>query len=140
MNHSPMKCPKCHFKNTPETRFCGQCGTELNPTEAPTETIRTSIREIERGSLIAGRYEAVEEIGTGGMDNVYKVFDQKIQDMIALKLIKPEIGTDKTIIERFSRELKTARKIAPRNVCRMFDIGEEAGTRFITMSLSRAST
>jgi serine/threonine protein kinase len=128
-----MKCPKCNFRNSSDTRFCGQCGTELNPSEAPTETIRTSVREIKRGSLVAGRYEVVEEIGTGGMGNVYKVFDQKIHEMIALKLIKPEIGTDKTIIERFSRELKTARRIAHRNVCRMFDIGEEAGTHFITM-------
>ncbi len=128
-----MKCPKCDFKNTPDTRFCGQCGTELNPSEAPTETIRTITKKIERGSLFAGRYELIEEIGSGGMGNVYKVFDQKIQEMIALKLIRPEIGTDKAVIERFSRELKTARKIAHRNVCRMFDIGEESGTHFITM-------
>jgi len=128
-----MKCPKCNFRNTPETRFCGQCGTELNPAEAPTETIRTSVRDIERGSFIFGRYEVVEEIGSGGMGKVYRVFDKKIHEMVALKLIRPEIGTDKEIVERFSQELKTARKIAHRNVCRMFDIGEEAGTHFITM-------
>ncbi len=128
-----MKCPKCYFRNSPDTRFCGQCGTELNPAEAPTETIQTSVRDIERGDLFAGRYEVVEGIGSGGMGKVYKVFDKKIHEMIALKLIKPEIGTDKAIIERFSQELKTARKITHRNVCRMFDIGEEAGTHFITM-------
>jgi len=128
-----MKCPKCSFRNTPETRFCGQCGTELNPSEAPTETIRTSVRDIERGSFLFGRYEVVEEIGAGGMGKVYRVFDKKINEMVALKLIRPEIGTDRSIIERFSQELKTARKIAHRNVCRMFDIGEEAGTHFITM-------
>jgi serine/threonine protein kinase len=75
----------------------------------------------------------VEEIGEGGMGKVYRVFDKKIHEMVALKIIKPEIGTDKEIVERFSQELKTARKIAHRNVCRMFDIGEEAGTQFITM-------
>jgi serine/threonine protein kinase len=128
-----MKCPKCYFRNSPDTRFCGQCGTELNPAEAPTETIQTSVRDIERGDLFAGRYEVVEGIGSGGMGKVYKVFDKKIHEMIALKLIKPEIETDKAIIERFSQELKTARKITHRNVCRMFDIGEEAGTHFITM-------
>jgi len=128
-----MKCPKCNFRNTPETRFCGQCGTELNPAEAPTETIRTSVKDIERGSFLFGRYEVVEEIGTGGMGKVYRVFDKKINEMVALKIIRPEIGTDKSILERFSQELKTARKIAHRNVCRMFDIGEESGTHYITM-------
>ena len=128
-----MKCPKCNFRNAADTRFCGQCGTALNPSEATTETIRAVVKEIERGSLLFGRYEVVEEIGIGGMGKVYRVFDKKIHEMVALKLIRPEIGTDKEIIERFSQELKTARKIAHRNVCRMFDIGEEAGTHYITM-------
>jgi serine/threonine protein kinase len=91
------------------------------------------VKDIERGSFLFGRYEVVEEIGSGGMGKVYRVFDKKINEMVALKLIRPEIGTDRAIIERFSQELKTARKIAHRNVCRMFDIGEEAGTHFITM-------
>ena len=99
--------------------------------------MRKSVKEIERGSLFAGRYEVIERIGSGGMGNVYKVFDKKIDEMIALKLIKPEIGTDRTIIERFSRELKTARKITHRNVCRMFDTGEEAGTHFVTIEYVR---
>jgi len=128
-----MKCPKCNFRNSPDTRFCGQCGTEFNPSEAPTETIRTSVRDIQRGSFLFGRYEVVEEIGSGGMGKVYRVFDRKIREMVALKIIRPEIGTDKEIVERFNQELKTARMIAHRNVCRMFDIGEEAGTHYITM-------
>ncbi|MDH4270770.1 MAG: protein kinase [Candidatus Aminicenantes bacterium] len=52
---------------------------------------------------------------------------------MALKLIKPEIAADKKSIERFSNELKTTRMISHRNVCRMFDLGEDTGTFFITM-------
>ncbi len=61
------------------------------------------------------------------------MFDKKIKDKIALKLIKPEIAADEKMIDRFSNELKYARKIAHPNVCRMYDLGEEEDTHYITM-------
>ncbi len=67
------------------------------------------------------------------MGKVYRVEDKKIKEEVALKLIKPEIASDKKTIARFSNELKMARKIAHRNVCKMYDLGEEKGTRYITM-------
>jgi serine/threonine protein kinase/Flp pilus assembly protein TadD len=67
------------------------------------------------------------------MGRVYRVEDKKIGQDIALKLIKPEIASDKKTIERFRNELKTTRMISHRNVCRMFDLGDAEGTHFITM-------
>jgi len=67
------------------------------------------------------------------MGRVYKVFDTKIKEKVALKLIKPEIASDKETIERFGNELRLARQISQRNVCRMFDMGEAEGAHFITM-------
>jgi serine/threonine protein kinase len=128
-----MKCTKCNFRNTPGARFCVQCGTGLDLFDTPTENIRSAIREIERGTNLFGRYEVIEEIGSGGMGTVYRVFDKTINEMVALKIIRPEIATDKNVIDRFGQELKTARKISHRHVCRMFDIGEEAGVHYITM-------
>ena len=55
------------------------------------------------------------------MGKVYKVFDTKIKDKVALKLIKPEIAFDEEIIERFNNELRLARKIRHKNVCGMYD-------------------
>jgi hypothetical protein len=52
---------------------------------------------------------------------------------VALKLLKPEIAADRKTIERFANELKFARKISHRNVCRMYDLGKAEGTNFITM-------
>ncbi len=52
---------------------------------------------------------------------------------MALKLLKPEIASDGQTIERFRNELKLARKISHRNVCRMHDLGHDEGTHFITM-------
>lgn len=127
-----MKCPKCQYKNPMDTKFCGKCGVPLQ--SAQTETIQTlSIRELTRGSTFAGRFEVIEELGKGGMGRVYKVYDTKTKEKIALKLLKPEISSDEDAIERFGNELRFARKISHRHVCRMYDLGDEKGTHYITM-------
>ncbi len=132
-----ITCPKCHSENSETKQFCGDCGTAFPSskgirTEA-TETIQTPIRELTTGSTFAGRYQVIEELGHGGMGRVYKVQDTKIGEKIALKLIRPEADLDKNSVERFSNELKLARKIRHKNVCQMFDLGEDQGTRYITM-------
>jgi serine/threonine protein kinase/Tfp pilus assembly protein PilF len=84
-------------------------------------------------SLFAERYEILEELGKGGMGEVYKVKDTKLNEEMALKVLKPEIAADKGTIERFKNELKLARKIAHRNVCKMYDLNEEKEIPYITM-------
>jgi len=98
-----------------------------------TETLQMPLHELTTGSTFAGRYQIIEELGHGGMGQVYKVFDTKIKEKVALKLIKPEIASDKETIERFGNEIRLARRIGHRNVCRMFDMGEAEGAHFITM-------
>jgi serine/threonine protein kinase/Flp pilus assembly protein TadD len=131
------KCPTCHSENPETQRFCGGCGTQLPPPQdhppVMTETLQTPVRELTTGSTFAGRYQVIEELGRGGMGKVYKVFDTKINEKVALKLIKPEIASDRETLERFSNEMKLARKIGHRNVCRMFDLGEAEGLHFLTM-------
>jgi len=132
-----VNCPKCHFENPDNTLYCGKCAAPLPSFEdisaIPTKTLETSTKKLSRGTTFASRYEIIEELGKGGMGNVYRVEDKKIKEEVALKLIKPEIASDKKTIERFSNELKMARKIAHRNVCKMYDLGEEKGTHYITM-------
>jgi len=132
-----IKCSKCHFDNPETQKFCGECGTSLPSSKdirpEVTETLQTPIKELTTGSTFAGRYQVIEELGKGGMGKVYKVFDTKIKEKVALKLIKPEVASDHETIERFSNELKFARKIIHKNVGRMYDINEEGGTHYITM-------
>lgn len=130
-----IKCPKCQTDNPDTQKFCGECATPLHPSkEIPvTKTLETPKEELTTGSTFAGRYQIIEELGKGGMGKVFKAYDTKINEKIAIKLIKPEIAADKKTIERFSNELKFARKIRHNNVCQMFDIGEDKGTHFITM-------
>jgi len=131
-----IKCPKCQTDNPETASFCADCGTQLLSSKeisAPTETLETPKEELTRGTTFADRYEIIEELGKGGMGKVYRVEDKKIKEEVALKLIKPEIASDKKTIERFSNELKMARKIAHRNVGRMYHLSEHEGTHYITM-------
>ena len=130
-----IKCPKCHFDNPSDSKFCKECGTQIIPLkEVPvTETLETPTEELTTGSTFAGRYQIIEELGKGGMGKVYRALDKKLNEEVALKLIKPEIASDKKTLERFNNELKFARKIAHKNVGRMYELMEEKGTHFITM-------
>lgn len=132
-----MKCPKCDFDNPEDSRFCSRCGTQITPSEdiqfAPTKTLETPLKELSRGTTLAGRYEVIEELGKGGMGSVYKVYDKEIKENVALKLLDPVIAADEQRIERFRNELRFARKITHKNVCRMHDLNKEEETYYITM-------
>ena len=129
-----VKCPKCHHENTPDVPFCVNCAAALPSFPGLTETAPTPlVRELSSGHTFAGRFEVVEELGHGGMGRVYKVFDTRAKEKIALKLLRPEVSSDDAAIERFENELRFARKVSHRNVCRMYDLGEEKGTHYITM-------
>jgi serine/threonine protein kinase/Tfp pilus assembly protein PilF len=98
-----------------------------------THTLQIPTKALARGSTFAKRYDVLEELGRGGMGRVYKVFDKRIKEEVALKLLRPDIADDPKVVERFSNELKFARKIVHKNVGRMYDLGEEEGILYITM-------
>lgn len=131
------KCPKCHSDNPPNSKFCNSCGLILDSIDkipiSRTKTVETPAEELTTGSTFAGRYQIIEELGKGGMGWVYKVLDKETKEKIALKLIKPDIASDKKTIERFRNELTSARKIVQKNVCRMYDLNKEQNNYYITM-------
>ena len=133
-----MNCSRCGFENPSGTRFCGRCATPLRSEGGPpasTETLITPIRELATGTTFARRYQVIEELGKGGMGRVYKVFDMEVREKLALKLLNPDIASDEQTVERFRSELRLARTVSHRHICRMHDLGreEETGTYFITM-------
>jgi serine/threonine-protein kinase len=117
--------------------YCSNCAAPLRfaveRSVSQTETLETPPEALSRGTIIAKRYEIIESLGRGGMGQVYRVYDKKIEGEVALKIIKPEISSSKKTIERFRNELKLAREISHRNICRMYDLNEDEGTYFITM-------
>jgi serine/threonine protein kinase len=132
-----MKCPRCSTENAPDSGFCSACAAPLAGAKksppASTKTLEIPTPVSLSGTLFAGRYQVVEELGRGGMGIVYRAIDNHLREEVALKVIKPEIASDRTAVERFSGELKLARKIVHRNVCRMYELMEHQGVRFISM-------
>jgi len=136
-----MDCPKCGFDNPSASSFCNKCGAQISPIEelapAITETIQIPVKELAPGSTFAKRYQIIEELGKGGMGRVYKVLDKEIGEKVALKLLNPEIAAESKTIERFRNELKTARQISHKNVCRMYHLSKEEGAPYIIMEYVR---
>jgi serine/threonine-protein kinase len=82
------------------------------------------------GALIAARYRLESRLGAGGGGTVWRCTDEKLAMTVALKIV--DGGGE---LERWRREVAMARRIADRNVCRVHDLGEADGVRFVTMEI-----
>lgn len=91
-------------------------------------------------SWIDSRYEIVGLLGTGGMGNVYRVFDHTLQEEVALKVLRQDIMTTDKIRRRFIDEARLARRVTHYNVARTFDLGEYDGRLYITMEYIKGAS
>ncbi len=85
------------------------------------------------GEVFAGRYEILEEVGSGGMGMVYRALDQQLGGQVAIKTLRPELVRDPALVERFKTEIRLARQISDKHVVRTHDIGELDGVYYLTM-------
>jgi serine/threonine-protein kinase len=85
------------------------------------------------GSIIAGRYRLVALLGRGGMGEVYRADDLTLDQPVALKFLTEGAAGDQVHLAQFHNELRTARQVSHKNVCRLYDLGEAGGRRFLTM-------
>jgi serine/threonine protein kinase/tetratricopeptide (TPR) repeat protein len=88
---------------------------------------------LEPGQLLGQRYEVLQILGEGGMGAVYKARDVELNRMVALKVIRPDLATNQSIIDRFKQELLLATQVTHKNVIRIYDLSEADGMKFITM-------
>jgi serine/threonine protein kinase/cytochrome c-type biogenesis protein CcmH/NrfG len=134
-----MKCPKCHSDNPEDTSYCGKCGTKLVRLEevliSQTKTRETPLKVLTKGSLFAGKYKVIEELGRGGMGIVYKAEDTKLKRSIALKFLPAELTRDPDARERFIQEAQAASALDHPNICTIHEIEDtEAGQMYIAMA------
>jgi serine/threonine-protein kinase len=85
--------------------------------------------------LLGGRYEITGLIGMGGMGAVYRAKDLELGEVVALKVLKPDVANGAEAHARFRREVRLARRVTHRNVARTYDLGDADGHRFLTMEL-----
>lgn len=97
------------------------------------------------GQIVAGRFENLRFLSSGGMGEVYEVWDCDLRERVALKTIRPEIASSPSVIERFKQEVKQARAITHPNVCRVYEVFSHESTSgdriwFLTMELLDGTT
>ncbi len=116
-----MVCPSCRAESLPGASRCGRCGQSLGA--------------LEPGTVFASRYQVISPLGQGGMGTVYKARDLELEETVALKVLRPDVvGTPQTE-ERFRSEIRLARRVSHRNVCRVYDYGSAGGLRYVSMAL-----
>ena len=109
-----------------------QGGEVLPFRPAATRTVY-GLQPLASGSRLAGRYRVLDLLGAGGMGLVYQAYDEQLDLMVALKVLRPELAQEKSLIERFRRELVLARQVTHRNAVRIHDIGQDGDLLFLTM-------
>lgn len=95
---------------------------------------------IKIGMIIGDRYEILERIGTGGMSDVYKAKDHKLNRQVAVKVLKQEFSENANFVSKFRIEAQAAAGLAHPNIVNVYDVGEENGVYFIVMELVEGIT
>jgi len=110
------------------------------PTGAVASGGAVTFGSIGPGAVVGGRFEILAVLGAGGMGVVYKARDRELGDVVAVKMLRPDLAGDVTHVSRLRDELRLARRITHPNVLRTFDLGEVGGIPFISMEYVRGVT
>lgn len=95
---------------------------------------------LKEGMIVGERYEIISRIGSGGMADVYKAKDHKLNRLVAVKVMKAEFSQDKGFISKFRKEAQAAAGLAHPNVVNVYDVGEDNGIYYIVMELVQGIT
>jgi serine/threonine protein kinase len=80
-----------------------------------------------------GPYEIQAAIGAGGMGEVYKARDTRLDRSVAIKILPPEVSADPDRRARFEREAKTIASLSHPHICSLYDVGEHEGSLYLVM-------
>jgi serine/threonine-protein kinase len=131
-------CATCAHEVQEGWRVCPSCGTPLEGAtrtafgQAPPSSSGVEEGRFPAGTVLAGRYKILGLIGRGGMGEVYRAFDQILNQGVALKFISGH-ELDEGALNRFRNEVRVARQVSHPNVCRVYDIGFVEGMHFLSM-------
>ena len=95
---------------------------------------------LKEGIVLGERYQIISRVGSGGMADVYKAKDQKLDRLVAVKVLKPEFREDTNFVAKFGKEAQAAAGLSHPNVVNVFDVGEDRGLYYIVMELVEGIT
>ena len=150
-----MKCPRCRKEIPTAATSCAACGFSFDDATQPIDRPSTGKQVAEKpsgkvstsgvsfdsiddarfvpGTILADRYRIVGLLGKGGMGEVFRADDLKLGQPVALKFLPEHLLSDGAALARFHREVRVARQVSHKNVCRVYDIGEVDGRHFLSM-------
>jgi tetratricopeptide (TPR) repeat protein/TolB-like protein/predicted Ser/Thr protein kinase len=158
-----MTCPVCQAENAEGSASCVRCSSSFSasheaetrfdpdltaPGRSPSlrfpelagsspssaSSVWATSINLEPGSDFGPRYRIVSILGRGGMGAVYKAYDKDLDRIVALKLVRPDLSGEDTVLQRFKQELLLASKISNKNILRIHDLGDVGGVKFISMA------
>lgn len=137
-------CPSCRAENNPGSRFCRMCAVPLEPgatAPAGTQTFQSPVQDPARGTLFAGKYVIVKELGRGGMGIVYEAEQQNPKRPVALKVIRGGTLVTETTVKMFQREAQTLARLKHPNIAAIYESGRTGdGRHYFAMELVRGET
>lgn len=139
-----LTCPRCRAENDDRSRFCSHCAAPLGSggPGAPsiTRTLGTPVQIIKPGTVIAGKYRILEELGRGGMGIVCRAEDVKLKRFVALKFLPPHLMDSPELKERFLVEAQAAAALCHPNICVIHEVGEDESHPYIVMEFVDGET
>jgi eukaryotic-like serine/threonine-protein kinase len=115
-----VNCPECDAENEATAANCVSCGKDL--------------LGLGPGSVVANKYEILSLLGQGGMGVVFKARDRQLDEVVALKVLRTDAVITPEMSRRFRAEIKMARKVTHKNVCRIHEYGEDGPLQYISMA------
>ena len=116
-----MVCPSCRADNDDAAEVCFTC--------------RTILSAVTQGSVVGSRYEVLSFLGRGCMGTVYKTHDRVLDEDVAIKVLRADAVGAPGMVACFRSEIKLARQVSHRNVCRIHEYGEDGPLQYISMEL-----
>jgi serine/threonine protein kinase/Flp pilus assembly protein TadD len=153
-----MRCPECSRPLAAAASRCPYCHARIPMSELPTSDLGApeepggaaaarrgagaphAAPALAPGSLFASRFMIVEKIGEGGMGEVYKAIDTRLDGPVALKMIRASVARQAGSVERFKDEVRIARQITHRSVSRVHDLGDIDGQVYLSMEWIQGET
>ena len=114
-----MLCPACGTPSEGIAESCFGCGR--------------SLYTLTKGEVLSERYEILSLLGKGGMGMVYKAHDRELDEVVAIKILRPDFAQSAEMTKRFRSEIKLARKVRHKNVCGIHEYGQDRHLRYIAM-------
>jgi serine/threonine-protein kinase len=131
-----IKCPECDSENPSDSKHCKECGALLDSSKEISVLYTKTLKapKPEKKKATAGKYQILEELGKGGMGIVYKAKDTQLERTVAIKFLSSELTEDNEAKTRFIREAQAAAALDNPQICTVFEVGEDKGRAFISMS------